>query len=240
MERGGKRQLLRRNSAMHRLLCMFGLVCVGSGLGAVYIAQPKVPETLFCEQRIIDLGSLRQMQTAQGTFTLVNGTRKPIQILRVTESCSCSVSNVSASAVEPGGRSEISVKWDIGGRRGKTEVKLWADCAFEDGKGVAVPKVLKGEVIPEYDVEPLEPSFELGVCETQVVRFAPNRLKEVRIEKVLCSHSCLSAKILEDKQSIEIKLHADKWSKGSEFIPWVIVTTNSEVLPTMELWCPVK
>jgi hypothetical protein len=123
---------------------------------------------------------------------------------------------------------------------------LVLDCAFGEGmllewrRATPLALVLKGHIIPEYDVEPLEPSFEVGACEKRVVRFSPRRMEEVRVTNVLCSHHCLSAKILEDKQSIEITVHPENWRKVAGFTPWVTVTTNSERAPTTELWCTIN
>jgi hypothetical protein len=115
-----------------------------------------------------------------------------------------------------------------------------ADCADEDGSSFPVAMTLQGEIIPEYDVDPLEPNFELGVHESQVVHFSPNRMSEVYLKDALCSHACLSAKILDDRRSIEIKVNVDLCKAAPGFTPWVTVTTNSDVAPVMRLWCTIK
>jgi hypothetical protein len=61
---------------MSRLLFVLGLLSLGSGLGAVYVARPSIPDALFCEYPVLDLGELNQNQVASGSFTVINGSRQ--------------------------------------------------------------------------------------------------------------------------------------------------------------------
>ncbi len=169
---------------MTRPLFFVGLLFLGAAFGALYVAYPRVPPALFCEEPVLDLGELHQKEEAIGLFTLTNGTAKTIAILGISENCACGVSHVSTDTIKPGGKSEITVKWKTGARRGRSEVALRSDCVDKDGIGMAVAMLLKGTIVPEYDVEPLEPKFETGVCEKHIVKFSANRMTEVYVKNV--------------------------------------------------------
>ncbi len=118
------------------LLCVtcFGLsvaIAVYAWYEPTRISPPPPSSSLVAKPPVIDFGSIREGKVS-GTSALTNVSKKPLRILHVFVSCSCSDVCLKEGIVPPGGSVELSVTWNTHGRLGKTKTSLSVIYFFDE------------------------------------------------------------------------------------------------------------
>lgn len=83
---------------------------------------PPLP-TLVADPQVIDFGKISAGRVG-GNAVLTNVSQKPLRILHVFVSYSCSDVQLQEGIVPPGGSVNLSVVWNTHGRSGKTKTSL--------------------------------------------------------------------------------------------------------------------
>ncbi|QSE96774.1 DUF1573 domain-containing protein [Fulvivirga lutea] len=80
----------------------------------------KAPKLVIAES-VHDYGRIKNGETAQTSFTIVNQGQSELQIRKVVPNCSCLVSTLDAKKIKPGESTQLKVIFDSDGRRGNQQ-----------------------------------------------------------------------------------------------------------------------
>ncbi len=78
----------------------------------------RVP-VLDLPEKVVDLGKAVQGERASGGFVIRNHGSAPLKILDIKPSCGCTVAELPAKEIKPGGEVRVDVKVDTSGKVGK-------------------------------------------------------------------------------------------------------------------------
>lgn len=180
--------------------------------------------------KIIDLGTVGQSEEIDFEFKIKNVGLTEINILGVASSCSCSVANVSASALHSEDVSTVTSVFKSGWFRGRKEIKFIVRYLLDDEMKY-LPVTCIVNVDPDYDVSPTDLVFFRSKPSDQLVEFG--KLKHPPKFEILNVQSMNKAFEVDVKQNVEgesrlIKIGFDPTALGSDIMTAeIVVETNS-------------
>ena len=77
------------------------------------------PEAVYVSPAVVDFGSLEEQDQVGGSFKIVNGTARVIEIVNSRLSCGCSKLSLPKRTLEPGEVIDARLEADVSGRFGK-------------------------------------------------------------------------------------------------------------------------
>ena len=118
-----------------------------------------------------DFGSIRESDgRVSHTFTGVNGSDSPLEILDVVTTCGCTVPDFSKKPILPGEKTQVTVTYDPANRPGAFTKELWV---YSSEKRKIATLTLQGSVIPrQKTVEELYPVDAGGGLRLASTRYA--------------------------------------------------------------------
>jgi hypothetical protein len=180
----------------HLFLLVFALIAGLSSFAMTFYAArenhkssaPQPLEGLVALNDPLDLGDIPQ-DILDGTFELVNKSKKPVKIIRIAMSCRCTEMKATDNEIAHGETAKISFKWDTTGVRG---VKGSSFTIFytEEERGMrSLPLSVRGNIIPLFDFIPEKLEFTIGKSETKTVKLVSRKEDQpVIIENCGCSY----------------------------------------------------
>jgi hypothetical protein len=177
----------------------------------------------------LDLGDIPQ-DTLDGTFELINKSKKPVRMIQIVQSCRCTQIEALNKEIEPNETVKIAFKWDSSGVRG---VKGSSFTVFysEEGKvGLrSLTLYVKGNIIPLFDLVPEKLEFTVGKTETKNIKLVPHQAvnSDIVIEEVSNVLPAFHAEKISDRE-ISVTFLPEEWIDDSEKVPYIVLLTNSK------------
>jgi hypothetical protein len=216
-------------------LLVFALVAGLSSLAMTFYAawenhknsalQP--PDGLVALNDPLDLGDIPQ-DTLDGTFELINKSKKPVKIIRIAMSCRCTEMKATDNEIVPEKTAKISFKWDTTGVRGVKGSSFTIFYTEEGQEGMrSLPLSVHGNIMPLFDCIPEKLEFTVGKSETKTVKLAPKKEgQSVVIERCGCSVSAFNAQKISDSK-ITVAFSSNDWINDSQIFPYLSIYTNN-------------
>ncbi len=102
---------------------------------------------LMAEPPAIEFGMIEE-DIVQGSTLVRNVSKKPLRILHILVSCSCSEATLKAGELMPGQAEKLSVVWDTRGRQDETSTFISVVYVTDKEKQQMLHIDLKGRVMP--------------------------------------------------------------------------------------------
>jgi hypothetical protein len=164
-------------------------------------AKVLPPSKLTVERETHDHGLVKQNQTVAATFTLMNPGSVPIEIIKVSKSCSCSEATLSSQMVPAGGQVTMTVDWQTRDRVGPVEVPISVAYQQQDGRNYGVLQcAIRGTVQPKFQVDPRQIIF--GKERTAKIQLKPGYEAPPKIASVKSSEAKLLLQHTEDTVTV--------------------------------------
>lgn len=133
------------------MICL--AVCCLSSVMAIHAFRdlshsPDFTVPLIAEPAKIDFGIVRE-DLVRGSTILSNRSNKPLRLLHVLVSCSCSEVQLRQGELMPDETAVLSVALDLRGRRGTTGTSIDVVYVTQDGIQWTLPVTLRAMVEPE-------------------------------------------------------------------------------------------
>lgn len=87
--------------------------------GEDLVEDPKEAAQITFEEEVFDFGTVKEGEIVEHTFTFTNTGKIPLVISEARATCGCTVPEWPKDPIEPGGKSEIRVKFDTNGKKDK-------------------------------------------------------------------------------------------------------------------------
>ena len=121
---------------------------------------------LFVEGPVIELGTVRQGETARSEFTLINPLQVPIRINQIRPSCTCTIPEVVTPLIlKPGQRETVAVAVDTENKSGVTKNMLMV--VAERSETPSNPQYRTEQVFPLQVLCNVRPEFWITTEELQ-------------------------------------------------------------------------
>ncbi len=134
------------------------ILVVCAAASAYYATSPgSKKRVLKLNKKVHDFGSIQQQEEVETTFNLTNIGQKPLKVIRLASSCSCSQSTLDCSMIEPGKTATLDAKLHSGTQRGDKRYTIYV--LFRIGDEELLRKValdLTANVQSDYTVRPSE------------------------------------------------------------------------------------
>lgn len=223
------------------LLWAGGFICLlSAGVLAVWSISSApdvgVPPVLDVEPSEWNFGSRKQNEEVDARFTIRNLSNERIRLVSVDPGCACTSVDFIPTELSSGATHVVTLRLRLGRSRGKLtktaalnytvgEQKLLKRCSLS----------ITGEVVPEYDVEPRELSFdpEQSDAATVVVTSRPGRVVNVLSAHV--THRAFRLRELATDQGTwrgQLHFDAAQWSWREGERANLVINTDSNEEPT--------
>lgn len=174
-----------------------------------------------------DLGdSLRQGQKYSVSIEVANHGDAELRILRFESDCGCTLLMADKKTLLPGEQTTIKAQLDTGTNRGS----FARHCAVIYRQGERPdsrrPFVIRGRIVPEFEVSPAMLSFDRSASGSQIVSFAPRDGAQLDVQVKGVSADGLSAVAL--PEGIEVTFNPRKYN-GGQGVAKVFVATGNPV-----------
>lgn len=195
-----------------------------------------------------NFGQHRQEETLSHVFSLLNNTERPVRIVELRTSCTCTVAGRAesgSSTVPPGERVEIPVSLTTSGAQdvatGRVTVRY---CDAEDQQSELrgeVAVAVRADILPDYRIIPATVDF--GVIDglttqrvSRTVRIDPVAKSELHVTEARSTAEFLSCHISPGTDGrtgclLDVTVDASGLSQDCDLNGLIIVSTNSERVP---------
>lgn len=192
----------------------FLVLAIVSGVGAVGTASVawRVPaeQGLIAPRPVHDFGETEQGAKLTCEFELVNRTDETLTVKELIEDCGCSVVTCEPKVLPPGAKAVVSAAWNVGSRRGKSRVRIFAVTESSSDVRLATELTMRAIVKPDIEYAPAALEFSREVTKRSVV-FSPGRLAEFALSQVNCSHRAFAARLV-GKDTVEVTFDPSLWN----------------------------
>jgi hypothetical protein len=187
-----------RSSRLKRWLHVVAAVACAAGSIACAVAawhRPATVKGFTADAEVKDAGVLKQQEEKDVTFRLDNDTKTPVEIVRVSTSCTCTRAETAARNLQPGESTELTAHLRVGSLRGQVAASV--NVLYRAGDGQALerlPLTITATVEPHYTVTPEEVVFERGGNDGKDLRrevditIVPNGGPALRILEAYSTH----------------------------------------------------
>jgi hypothetical protein len=187
-----------QGSQLKRWLHVFaGAVCAAGSVACAVTAwhRPETVKRFMADAEVKDVGVLKQQDERDVTFRLMNATDKPVEIVRVGTSCTCTRAEVAVHRLLPGESTDLSAHLRVGSLRGRMATSVDVLYRVADGQTLErLPLTIAATVEPHYTVTPEDAVFEHGGDDGKQsqreasITFKPNGSLPLRILKATSTH----------------------------------------------------
>ena len=123
---------------MRKLIAVFLL-----SVYSVAAIELSAPEIGFDSEKY-DFGKVKKGTVVTHTFIVMNNGDQPLIISKVVPSCGCTVASFTKEPIKPGGRGEITVKFNSKGRPIGQNLKTFS--VFSNAKNAPHTIYIKGDL----------------------------------------------------------------------------------------------
>jgi hypothetical protein len=229
-------------------LLVFALVAGLSSFALTFYAArenhnssaPQPPDGLVALNDPLDLGDIPQ-DIFDGTFELVNKSKKPVRIVRISHSCRCTQMDVTGNDIASGETVKIAFKWDTTGARGVKGSNFTIFYSEKGWEGLrSFPLSVQGNIIPLYDLVPEKLEFTVGKAETKTVKLVPRKVgQSIILESCGSSLSAFKTEKVSD-QELKVIFFPEKWIGDPGILSYISVNTNVENEKTTHIGVVVR
>ncbi len=221
---------------------------LAGGFGYFYhspnLANPPKPTGLYPTPFEVDFDALKQGDTAQAEFVLTNHYDSSVEIREVQAGCSCQEASITKKLLDPGDQAIVTVKWQVGGRRGKVTDSIWVTHSIpgtqEDREAKQLGQLrlkLVADVQPEIAYDPVALTFRFGEPATATIQLKSGCRDRFTIKGVSSNSRCLSVVYFAPTQSVEVRYTPqDELDRGQGLE--VLIDTDGEAEPRLHI--PVR
>jgi hypothetical protein len=212
-----------------------------SSLAFAQLIQPK----LVLQQNSFDFGEIKQGEIVSHTFVLSNSGGDLLKINNVQASCGCTAASPEKSELAPGESTNLTVKFNSAGRRGKQvkTVKLFTNDPQTPEMTITIlGNILIGEQsggVPTIHFPETQHDFgkvSEGEKVNYTFRFVNKGTSELIIKDVKSSCGCtaalLSSSNIKPEQEGTIKVEFDTKNRSGKNSKTVTVKSNDPKEPT--------
>ncbi len=100
-------------------VCFMAVTVAAYHSWGLFQTPELLPPPLVADPPVIDFGTIED-EIMHGSTFIKNVSKKPLRILHLLVSCSCSEAKLKAGELMPGQAEKLSVVWDTRGRQGET------------------------------------------------------------------------------------------------------------------------
>jgi hypothetical protein len=188
------------------------IVSLVVSVAAAFLAVPKQPEGLYASPAAADLGELSQQQRLTTAFTLKNGFSRPITIDAIAKTCGCTEFELQRNSLRPEEQTGLKATFYTGRARGHITANLTVFFHHEGGQREWITLPMGADVVPEIDCEPSTLVFRPNHGETKEVRLSSKSGKPFLAKRANCDHAAFEARLLSDRNAIQITFDPSRWS----------------------------
>ena len=145
------------------LLLVVAVVAGGAALMLACLASLAGGEPkelgLVAVEAVHDFGELSQGDKVTFQFELVNQWDQPVKIRNIVKDCGCTKAECSRKELSPGERATLEASWDVGARRGRSQVRLAVIAALPDAQFDVAMLHMTANVVPDIVYDPKELTF---------------------------------------------------------------------------------
>lgn len=200
------------------------LACVWNAKVLLLAAWPG--RGLEATPSVLDFGVVDQFTVLQARFVVVNHSRVPITLMKMTSGCGCAELRVDKWELPPGESATISAKWDINSARGEASNYISVSYVMQDAEQQIVLET-KADVVPDMGYTPERLHFVRNtIPQSQQIAFLPRFPKEMRIVKVSCTHKAFTARLQGERQA-RVTFRPLEWANEANGQLYLIVETTN-------------
>lgn len=229
-----------------RLSVAILLTAVGFLAGAVVLrhtmlSASELARSIEIDHLTHDFGDADQAQSLTHSFTLRNVGEKPIEFTLVHSTCGCATTeDIVGRVLQPGQSLEVKTELRTGDYDGLRTARLLVYYRIPAERGSAyIPFDLSANVITDYWVRPTLVDFgEISDSKprTRTVRLRPNRMRDVRIERLESADPSISTRLAsrpneEGDLEFDVTFSAAALSRSTPVSATVGIHTNCPCAP---------
>jgi hypothetical protein len=127
---------------------------------------------------VLEVGDVEQGKVT-GKFVLKNNSRKNIELVHIVKTCRCAEIEASAKEILPGKSTDLQVTWDTLGLRGRKRsdfVVFYRHSGEKESEKLDLS--IWGNIVPEYDIEPKQITFQDNQYGQQVIKLVPKDISQ--------------------------------------------------------------
>jgi hypothetical protein len=191
-------------------------------------SAPPPPDGLVALNDPLDLGDIPQ-DIIDGTFELVNHSKKPVKIVRIGHSCRCTQMEVTGNNIASGETVKIVFKWDTTGVRGVKGSSFTVLYSEEGREGLrSFPLSVQGNILPLFDLVPEKLEFTVRKTETKTIKLVPRKAgQSIILESCGSSLAAFKTEKVSD-QELKVTFLPEKWIGDFGILSYISVNTNVE------------
>ena len=222
------------------VLLVVALALLGLSGAAAFLSAWRAPPPIDVSPGTeIDLGTVAQGTTTRATFTIGNRSSDPVEIVRVVTTCGCSAGAPEKPVLERGESTALHATFVAGSSRGDVAVRvvvLYRAGKPEHRELARLDLGLRAFVDPDFVWSAETLTFEGSRPETRSIVISPNRMSELEVSEVYCTHKAFHAHAAPaDREGhrtyrVDVAFVPEDWTRGTESAE-LIVRTNSPAEP---------
>ena len=159
-----------------------------------------------------DFGTVRP-GALKHTFTLINASERPIELVRIIKGCSCDSVTLQAKSLQPRQSAPMNCEFDVTGRRGSYLthiIVLYRELAPNHPQEHTIQCTVRAKIDPIVQVIPPGLAFQLGRSETKRLQVASSEAR-VQVTRASCDHPAFDVSVTETGQSIDVAFDSSRW-----------------------------
>jgi len=176
-------------------------ILTGGLLSSRYLRPSQEITRLTLDKSYHDFGKSRQGQTLVHAFRMTNGGKKPIKIVKVESSCSCTTTNdIADRVIQPNQTVDLPVSIQTGPGDGHESGRItlyYNSLAQADPKTYFAVASVVTDVDPDYRIRPTLLDFGTVASfepVSRIVRIRPERMADVSVVKLSSSKKAFSTR----------------------------------------------
>lgn len=197
-----------------------------------YLALTATEEALVALTPVCDFGDLRQGDTVDAAFQLVNNHREPVEIKFVSEPCGCMDIKLTKTALAPKETTVLSARWKVERRRGPVRLEVPVVYA-RNGHALAQTSVyLQARVIPDFTYNPEYLVFTGNEKATKEVFITQKTDPISLLLRAYCTHGAFQATLHADQRRVLV-LFDPVLQCDDQLSAYLVVETSSSREPRL-------
>ena len=162
----------------------------------------RIAPALQADTNRIDIGKIRQQETKNVTFRLLNTTQNNVSLESVHTSCSCTEWHLDKRQLESGETAELSVTFGSGQARNRigTIIRVFYKNLKTEVAGNLFLELI-ADVQPDYDISPPFLDFTNETEMVQYVSLKPRFAEDIRVLDVSCTRSYYDVEVVKSESA---------------------------------------
>ncbi len=183
-------------------------------------------------------GYVAQGSLARHEFTVTNRSRRPVHLLGVETSCSCTSVNFQPAHLAPGESHRVPIDFSVGESRGLTTTQASVMYRIDGERETRSLRLrLTANVLPDIEISHSAIRFERGSPYRKMVRLTSGILDSFEVIRVDCTHRCFLASaetVAQNEVAVVVEMEPSCW-KGDSKMATLVIATNSQAQPLIEI-----